>query len=98
MLPKVVILILALSTISGCFSSNDDAMVLTGTVVYISLEGGFYGIKGDNGKNYDPVNLKEEFQRDGLRIRFEMKELKNQASFHMWGMLVEIINVETIER
>lgn len=40
---------------------KQDIISETGTVKYIDLEGGFFGIIGDSGKNYDPINLSEEF-------------------------------------
>ncbi len=68
----------------------------TGTVRFIPIEGGFYGIVGNDGEHYDPINLGKEFQVDGLRVRFEAKKRDDQASFHMWGTLIEIINIERI--
>ena len=68
-----------------------------GTVKFLDLEGGFYGIIGDNMENYDPINLDKEFQVDGLRVRFDAKKQENVASFHMWGTIIEIINIERIQ-
>ena len=39
-----------------------------GTVKYIDLEGGFYGIVDETGKEYLPLNLKDEFKVDGLKV------------------------------
>ena len=69
---------------------------MTGTVVFLSFEGGFYGIKGDDGKNYDPANLPEEFRKDGLRVQFEAKRPTRQASFHMWGVIVELVHIQKL--
>ena len=69
----------------------------TGTVVFVELEGGFYGIITDDGARYDPVNLPPEFQRDGLRVRFRARILKDTASIHMWGTPVEILHIEELE-
>ncbi len=69
----------------------------TGTVVFSELEGGFYGLVGDTGERYDPVNLKDEFKSDGLRIRFEAKVLRNHISVRMWGRLVEILEMERLD-
>jgi len=80
----------------ACTNQSEDTFISTGTVVFLSLEGGFYGIKGDDGRNYDPMNLPVEFQKEGLRIRFEAKELTDRASFHMWGKIVEIKHIEKL--
>jgi len=77
-------------------TENEDAVKVTGTVVFLSFEGGFYGIKGDDGKNYDPTNLPLEFQKDGTRVRFEAKELPGRASVHMWGTIVELVTIQKL--
>jgi len=68
----------------------------TGTVRFISLEGGFYGILTDDAKHFDPINLTKEFQVDGKRIFFRFVEKKDMASFHMWGTIVELFNVRAL--
>ena len=65
--------------------------------MFSELEGGFYGLVDDTGERYDPVNLKDEFRFDGLRIRFEAQVLRNRTSVHMWGRLVEILEIERLD-
>jgi hypothetical protein len=65
--------------------------MVTGTVRYIDLEGGFYGIETDDGRKLDPVNLPKEFQKDGLRIQARVAEIQDGVSVHMWGTPVQII-------
>ena len=67
------------------------AELVTGTIRYIDLEGGFYGIETDDGRRLDPVNLPEEFQQDGLRIEARVEELRDRVSIRMWGTLVRIV-------
>ncbi|MFQ5770051.1 MAG: hypothetical protein ACE5HX_05920 [bacterium] len=93
-----IILLLPLFLLTGCiFGSDDDNIInVTGTVKFIQLEGGFFGIIGDNGKQYDPINLAPEYQQDGLRVRFEAKKRNDLASVHMWGILVEILEIRKL--
>jgi hypothetical protein len=72
---------------------NTDNMI-SGTVMNVPIEGGFWGLRADDGTNYDPVNLPEEYRNDGLRVYFQVKELENVAGIHMWGKIVEIIKIE----
>jgi hypothetical protein len=92
-----VITILFLSVLvlasAGCGSSSRISG--KGTVRFVTLEGGFYGIVADNGHHYDPINLDEELQEDGLRVRFKA-ERRDVASIHMWGQLIEIVEIEKI--
>lgn len=68
----------------------------TGTIEYIPIEGGFYGIISDDGERYDPMNLEERFQVDGLRIRFEAVICHECAGIHMWGWIVEILDMRRL--
>ncbi|MFH1462185.1 MAG: hypothetical protein ABIG08_00570 [bacterium] len=68
-----------------------------GIIRYISIEGGFYGLIADDGKKYDPTNLPQEFQKDNLKVEFKAKTKGDLESFHMWGTIVDIIEIEKIE-
>jgi hypothetical protein len=70
----------------------------TGTVTWVPIEGGFFGIVSDDGKRYDPINLPAEFAQDGMRVRFTAKTDPDMASFHMWGTIVSIIDMYPISR
>ncbi|MGE5295798.1 MAG: hypothetical protein ACM3VT_13305 [Solirubrobacterales bacterium] len=69
---------------------------ITGTVRHVDLEGGFYGIETDDGAKLDPVNLPQEFQKDGTRLRAQVEPLKDRVSTHMWGTLVRITSIERL--
>ncbi|MEN3202978.1 MAG: hypothetical protein ABDK87_04525 [Atribacterota bacterium] len=66
-----------------------------GTVVYVPLEGGFFGIVGDNGVHYEPVNLPEEFQVNGLRVVFVAEPIDG-VSAYMWGELIRLNRIEAL--
>ncbi len=77
--------------LSGCVVGpiiND-----TGTVTYIDIEGGFYAIIGT--KDYDPLNLPDEFKVEGLQVRFKAV-MYNGPTFHMWGFPIILIEIEKI--
>ncbi len=82
----------------GCLAVVDglgrqDRVFGSGTITYVDLEGGFYGIVADDGSRYLPLNLPEEYRLDGLRITF-VGELKGDtATIQQWGTPVEIIAV-----
>jgi inhibitor of cysteine peptidase len=67
-----------------------------GTVTHQDLEGGFYGILGDDGKKYDPLNLDGKYQVDGLRVAFEATEVQGTAGIHMWGTVVNLSFIDEI--
>jgi uncharacterized protein YidB (DUF937 family) len=73
-----------------------DAIVVTGTVKQVEAEGGFWGIVGDDGKQYEVVNLQDEFKKQGLRVKVVGKVNPDQVSYHMWGIRVDAFTVEKI--
>ena len=69
-----------------------DAVCVTGTVRYMTFEGGFWAVRGDDGTTYDPLGgLPRDFQQDGLRVRLDARIRTDVGSFHMAGPIVEIL-------
>lgn len=77
-------------------NSDNELIYGTGTIIYLEIEGGFYGILSDDGEHYDPTNLPIEYQKDGLRISFIAKERSDLLSFHMWGKIIELISIHPL--
>lgn len=73
--------------------AQDETIAIFGTVVYIDLEGGFYGILSTQGDKYDPINLPIEFQHDGLPVYVVAKIRTDLGSIHMWGIIIEILEI-----
>ena len=89
----------------GCDRRSDSSnhvvpsqglIVGTGTMVYETVEGGFYVIHSDDGIVYDPLALPAEFKVDGLRVRFTLRWRQDGASFHGAGYIVEIGDLERL--
>lgn len=65
-------------------------MKITGTVVHNDLEGGFWGILGDDNQKYRPVEeLPAAVRKDGLRVEADL-EPASVLSFAMWGKSVRV--------
>ena len=70
----------------------------TGKVVFVPLEGGFWGIRGDDGWNYDtyPYNsIPPEYRKPGLPCSFSGAVLEGQPDYHDWGYLVRLMSFES---
>ena len=72
-----------------------DKISGSGTIEFIQIEGGFYGIVGDDGSHYRPQNLSQDFRSNGTRVFFEVTVLEQQDSIFMWGLAV---NIDTLEK
>ncbi len=71
-------------------------MQITGKVTYVDLSGGFWGIEGDDGQQYNPLgSLPKSFQEKGLRIKANISPAQSFSIF-MWGRNVAIKNIERI--
>ena len=57
-----------------------------GTIEYVNLENGFYGISADSGERYLPINLDNTSKTDGLRVNFSAYPA-NVSTISMWGIL-----------
>lgn len=71
-----------------------ESRVITGTVCHFSQEGGFYGIEGDDGQQYKPLNLSEGFQREGMRVKVMARFVSGKLLTHGWGIPIEILDIE----
>ncbi len=102
---KLAFGLLIMMLVAACFTpghsgepgpAKDSAqgiLEFSGTVVYVPLEGGFYGILDPAGKRYDPRNLPEKMRQDGLSVQVKVRPLPNAVGFHMWGTIVEILEI-----
>ena len=75
---------------------DPDLITRTGTVRYLDLEGGFWGIVADDSTRYDPGTLDPRFQKDGLRVRFDARRAEGQMSIRQWGTLVTIVRIDPL--
>jgi hypothetical protein len=93
---RLLLAFLGLLLIGFCSQSitrDSEIVSANGTIKYSNLEGGFYYIAGDDRRNYDPINLGAEFKQDGLRVRFRARVRTDMASVHMFGEIVEILEI-----
>ena len=77
----------------GYVTRDGDRVSGTGTLEWFALEGGFFAIRGDDGKVYDPMNLPPAFARAGARVRFEARIRADMAGIHGVGEIVELTRV-----
>ena len=74
----------------------DLAHMTNGTIKYVKIEGGFHSIFGDNGEQYNPINLPRAFKKDGLRVAFQAIKSKRSAGIPYPGIRVEITRIRKI--
>ena len=69
---------------------------IKGTVAYQNLATGFWGIIGDDGQEWRPINMPEQLKFEGKKIRITAVDVEEDFSIFMWGTPVRIISFHTI--
>ncbi|HZD42666.1 MAG TPA: DUF333 domain-containing protein, partial [Methanomicrobiales archaeon] len=99
-IPQVLGLLLAVSLAlagCGCISQgSEETQSGTGTVTFVDLEGGFYGIIADNGEKYYPLNLEDAYKKDGLSVRYHALVKEDVSTVQMWGTPIEITDITVL--
>jgi len=67
---------------------------IKGKVVFLTFEGGAYGIIDQAGRKYLPVNMPNQLKRDGAEVICSIRPVES-ATMVMWGEPVYIYTFET---
>jgi len=69
---------------------------MKGTIVYKDISGGFWGIEGDDGKKYMPVNgIPTSFRQEGKRVEISV-EPAGGMGIQMWGENVTLTDIKSL--
>lgn len=99
-LKQTTFIVLMTVIVSGCvppkskFLESATLVEGKGRVVYVNLEGGFFGIESDDGHRYDITNMPTEFQKHGMRVIFQGRLKEGNMSTHMWGIMLELLYIK----
>jgi hypothetical protein len=86
--------------VAGCSSPTSPtvpagAIQINGSVRYVTLEGGFWAVRGDDGVTYDPMNgLSRDYQRENLRVTLVAKVRNDLGGTHMVGPIIEVLSIQ----
>lgn len=67
-----------------------------GTVQFINIEGGFYGIITKDGKKLLPMNLDKNFRQHGAVVKITGKPEKGIVTIQQWGTPFTIKDISLI--
>ncbi len=70
-----------------------DLISFKGTVQYVNLETGFWGIIDSTGKKWLPFDLDDEFKKEGLTVNVKAEKVDAVTTL-MWGTPIEIIEID----
>ena len=99
---RAILLLIGLVLATACRSATAPeelpagAIRVTGVVHFYTIEGGFWGVRGDDGVTYDPLSVPAEFQQENLRVSMVVKVRNDLFGIHMVGPIVEILQIQKI--
>ena len=98
----LLVLVLVLTAAAACHHpvapADPTVVKVNGTVRFMTFEGGFWAVRGDDNVTYDPLNsIPASFQVEGLRVRMEARRRDDLASVHMAGPIVEILSLSRLQ-
>lgn len=71
----------------------DQSITIVGTIQYVELEGGFFGIVTEEGAKYFPQYLAPDFKVDGLSVRVDAMLEEQVIGIQMWGVPIRILSI-----
>lgn len=66
------------------------------TIVYLSIEGGFWGLVDEQGHKWLPLNMPEQLKVEGANVFLTIREHPGTPTSQMWGTPVEILSFPTL--
>ena len=67
-----------------------------GTVKYLTMEGGFYGIITDDGKRLLPMGLAPEYRQHGAKVKVQGELIKDMMTIQQWGTPFKVVAIELL--
>jgi hypothetical protein len=79
---------------AGCIAQETGLEITSyGTITYIDLEGGFYGFIAQDGAQYLPLDLPDEYKQDGLLVDITGVIDTDVMTIQMWGQPLRILSI-----
>ncbi|MCA1915874.1 cache domain-containing protein [Methanospirillum hungatei] len=79
---------------AGCIAQETGSEITSyGTITYIDLEGGFYGFIAQDGAQYLPLDLPDEYKQDGLHVDITGVIDPDVVTIQMWGQPLRILSI-----
>ncbi|MGQ0829062.1 MAG: hypothetical protein ACT4ON_11795 [Bacteroidota bacterium] len=81
-------------TTQSTVKEQDKAGFTKATVINYKLDGCSWMLQLEDKNRLEPINLKEEFQKENLKVWVQYEIFKEGASICMAGEMVKIIAIE----
>ena len=72
---------------------SEAVIRITGTVHHLDQEGGVYVIRAEDGTQYRPLEIPEDFRVDGLAVEAQAKRRDDVITVDMAGQAIELLDI-----
>lgn len=76
--------------------SEKVSVEIVGKIIFKDFEGGFFAIAGNDGGEYDPLNLPDDFKEDGLSVKVLAVKKPGVMTSHMYGTVIELLKISKL--
>lgn len=77
--------------------TQSDSVIITGTVTYKDLEGGFFGLIAEDGQRYLLQSIPNKYRQHGLVVKVTGNLRKDIMTIQQFGTPLEVTEVEIID-
>ena len=77
--------------------NEQSRTMITVTVKYLEIEGGFYGLVTQDGKKLLPMNLASQYRKAGTVLKVSGKQLTDVMTTQQWGTPYQISEVKLVK-
>jgi hypothetical protein len=99
---SLILTVMAFALAGACASEaptdpleSDTHAVMNASIEFLNLEGGCWTIAPSEHVHYLPLNLPDQFRRDGLRVQVELLRRDDYGSVCMVGPVVQILSIRS---
>lgn len=86
----------AVDGIDGPGHGGAGDIEFVGEVIYVPVEGGFYGIISSNGRKLNPMNLDESLKQERIAVEGVYRVREDVVGIRQWGTTVELIHQKPV--
>lgn len=78
-------------------AEKQNMITVKGTIVYKQIEGGFWGLDGENGKKYMPSGINKDLLKDGMIVEVTGYVLEDVMTFQQYGQSLKVIESKMLD-
>lgn len=84
------------ATVQPVKQDAPEQLQFTGTITYVDVEGGFYGITAADGRRFVALNLPFMLKEANTPVAVEAVPAEGVIGIHMWGSYIKLHSISVL--